>query len=175
MLTPTATPGAVRSAHPREYERRCGLAAHARRAIRQLRDRPRRRLSGRRDPIGSEPWFPGKDEPVLAALELTPRAPWTNRGSSSANGAVFCSASKAATRKPTNSLSLPDRSTHRQSLAPTTAFVSGRWCTRTFAWATRRSRRSGAHGAMLDERDCRRGAHGRRRSRGCLCPSGVCT
>ena len=39
--------------------------------------------------------------------------------------------------------------------------------------ATRRSRRSGAPGALPDDRDCSRGAHGRRRSRGCLCPPAV--
>jgi hypothetical protein len=38
------------------------------------------------------------------------------------------------------------------------------------ASATRRSRRSGAPGAVPDDRDCPRGAHGRRHSRGCLCP-----
>ena len=41
------------------------------------------------------------------------------------------------------------------------------------ASATRRSRRSGAPGAVPDDRDCPRGAHGRRRSRGCLCPTAV--
>jgi hypothetical protein len=46
-------------------------------------------------------------------------------------------------------------------------------CTRfelTSALATRRSCRSGAPGAVPDDRDCARGAHGRRRSLGCLCP-----
>jgi len=30
-----------------------------------------------------------------------------------------------------------------------------------------------APGAVPDDRDCPRGAHGRRRSRGCLCPGAV--
>jgi hypothetical protein len=39
-----------------------------------------------------------------------------------------------------------------------------------FALATRRSRRSGAPAAVPADRDYPRGAHGGRRSRGCLCP-----
>jgi hypothetical protein len=39
------------------------------------------------------------------------------------------------------------------------------------ALATRRSRRSGAPSAVADDRDCARGAHGRGRARGCLCPT----
>ena len=43
----------------------------------------------------------------------------------------------------------------------------------TSPMATRRSRRSGASGAGPDDRDCPGGAHGRRCSRGCLCPIGA--
>ena len=43
-------------------------------AIRQLRDRPRRPWSGRRDRSDRSPGFPRKEEPMFAGLELTPTA-----------------------------------------------------------------------------------------------------
>jgi hypothetical protein len=44
---------------------------------------------------------------------------------------------------------------------------------RAIELATRRSPRPGAPGAVPDDRDCPRDAHGRRRSRGCFCPTAV--
>ena len=47
---------------------------------RQLRGRPRRRRSGRRNRSARSPGFPRKQEPELAGFELTPPAPWTSWG-----------------------------------------------------------------------------------------------
>ena len=57
--------------------------------------------------------------------------------------------------------------------APHECFVSRTARDRTIARATRRSRRFGAPGVVPDDRDCPRGAHRRRRSRGWLCPQGA--
>jgi hypothetical protein len=70
-------------------------------------------------------------------------------------------------------ISAAPASAHNQppvDAAPDDCFARRDVAELTIELATRRSCRSGAPGAVPGDRDCARGADGRRRSRGCLCP-----